>query len=375
MLYAVNTPIQIDQPVQAWWRAPGDLAHLTGEANLYTAISQAPEPTVAELRAFSPITVPVPPGIAESYLALPDTLPQRVQNLAQEISGNAQTRYDQVRALELYLRTYPYNLDLPDPPSDRDLVDHFLFELQEGYCDYYASAMVVMARAVGVPARLAVGYTQGTYDHNTKQWVVTEKDGHSWVEVYFEGIGWVEFEPTAGLPKLERLGSDQLPLITIPSLPSQPTRWWQQIPWILLGLIVAVALPVAFIVWLWRPSRQPTSAEELVRDRHGRLLYWGERLKHSMQNGQTAHEYSHSLSEAIQDQSRHSTIHQVRQAGTEAPAGIQLLSDTFVLAQYSSKPIGEHKGQQIRMVWTRLRRRLWWLWLTARFGKNNNPDK
>ena len=85
-------------------------------------------------------------------------------DLAVEVVGDAETRYDGAKAIEYYLRAYTYTLDLPEPPTNRDLVDYFLFERQEGYCDYYASAMVVMARAVGIPARLASGYAQGTYD-------------------------------------------------------------------------------------------------------------------------------------------------------------------------------------------------------------------
>jgi transglutaminase-like putative cysteine protease len=159
-VYAVNSPSRFDQPVQGWWRDAGDLAYLTSDADLYTVVSFAPEPTSAELRALSPLTTTFPPDVRERYLALPTTVPQRVLNLAQEVVGDAPTYYDQVRAIEHYLRTYRYNLDIPEPPTDRDLVDHFLFELQEGYCDYYASAMVVMARSIGVPTRLASGYVQ-----------------------------------------------------------------------------------------------------------------------------------------------------------------------------------------------------------------------
>jgi transglutaminase-like putative cysteine protease len=371
ILYAVNAPIQVDQPVQAWWRAPEDLVYLTGETDLYNVISRPPAPTVTELRALSSITTPLSSDIAEFYLALPDTLPQRVKSLAHEIAGKAQTRYDQARAIELYLRTYPYNLDLPNPPSDRDLVDYFLFDLQEGYCDYYASAMVVMARAVGVPARLATGYAQGTYNQDTKQWVVTEKDSHSWVEIYFQDIGWVEFEPTAGLPGLERPGGSELPQVIIPPLPPHPMRWWQQIPWILVGMVAAVVLLIFFIAWLWHPSRQPASATELVRDRYARLLRWGERLKHPLQDGQTPYEYSLFLNEALQTRGQGSAIYRIKQASVKAPPEITLLSDTFVLAQYNPKPLTNHKGQQIRVLWPHLRRRLWWLWLGKRFGKNS----
>jgi transglutaminase-like putative cysteine protease len=78
--------------------------------------------------------------------------------LARDLTATEPTPFDRARAIEAYLRTYPYTLDLPSPKLDRDVVDYFLFDLRQGYCDYYATSMVVLARAAGLPARLAVGY-------------------------------------------------------------------------------------------------------------------------------------------------------------------------------------------------------------------------
>ena len=80
------------------------------------------------------------------------------------------------------------------------MADYFLFDLKQGYCDYYATSMVVLARAAGLPARLVVGYANGSYDHERAQYIVTENYAHSWVEIYFADIGWVEFEPTSSQP-------------------------------------------------------------------------------------------------------------------------------------------------------------------------------
>jgi transglutaminase-like putative cysteine protease len=350
--------------MEAWWHAPGDLAQLIAEVESYTVISRPPEPTIAELRARSPITATLPPDLAERYLALPDTIPQRVLDLAQEIAGNATTRYDQAQAIERFLRAYPYNLDLPQPPSDRDLVDYFLFDVQEGYCDYYASAMVIMARAVGVPARFATGYAQGSYDHEQERWVVTEKDGHSWVEVFFDGIGWVEFEPTAGLPGLDRPGGEDLPEIPLPPLPARSARWWERIPWPLLGLAALMVLLIASIAWLWRPrSVRTLAAAELIRDRYARLLRWGNRLGHPLRDGQTPYEYGATLNEALGARGQRSSLRQIRRATVEAPPDVERLTEGFVRTQYSPEPIPERESWQIRDLWLRLRRRLWWLWL------------
>jgi hypothetical protein len=244
-------------------------------------------------------------------------------------------------------------------------VDYFLFDLQEGYCDYYASAMVVMARAVGVPARLASGYAQGTYDPAAGRWVITELNGHSWVEVYFEEIGWVEFEPTAGLAALERRGGDELPVQGTLPLPPRRAPWWQAIPWTLLLLATAILALLGFIVWLWRPR---PAAAALIRDRQARLLRWGTRLRRPIRDGQTPLEYARHLSAAVRDSSQRASLSRTKSAGQQAPAEIEQLSDAYTRARYSPHPVAERDGWTIRDLWSRLRRHLWWLWLTARPG-------
>jgi transglutaminase-like putative cysteine protease len=365
LIYAANAPVHIDQAVESWWRATGDLAYLTGDLERYTVVSHPPEPTISDMRAGSFMTQTLTLDNAERYLSLPANLPQRVRDLAQQVAGDLPTGYDRARAIEAFLRTYPYNLDLPDPPTNRDLVDYFLFDLQEGYCDYYASAMVVMARAVGVPARLASGYAQGTFDHNLGQWVVTEKDGHSWVEVYFEGIGWVEFEPTAGLPALERPGGTELATMTLPPIPRRSLLSWETIPWSLLVLAVVLLASIAVLIWIWHPREDARApATDLVRDRYTRLVSWGQRLGHPMQDGQTPNDYANALGNALRIRGQHLSWPQIRKAGELVQPELELLTDSFVRAQYSPRPIGEKEGKRIRTLWTRLRGHLWWLWLS-----------
>jgi len=117
--------------------------------------------------------------------------------------------YDKAKAIEAYLRTnYPYDLDVPAPPEGQDVADYFLFDLQKGYCDYYATTMVVLARASGLPARFVSGYAPGSYDAPNAEYVIRELDAHSWVEIYFPEIGWIEFEPTASIAEIERTVDD-----------------------------------------------------------------------------------------------------------------------------------------------------------------------
>ena len=146
-----------------------------------------------------------PAEIATTYLQLPKALPQRVRELAKRIVGDAATPYDMAERIQDYLRiTYAYKLDVPPPPPGRDAVDYFLFEAPGGFCTYYASAMVVMLRAEGVPARVVTGFAMGEYDYTHNAYRVPLSASHAWVEVYFPRLGWVEFEPTSALDRFPR---------------------------------------------------------------------------------------------------------------------------------------------------------------------------
>jgi len=143
-----------------------------------------------------------------SYLQLPEQLPERVIALAQEVSGGGLTsRYDQVKAIEQYLKAnYEYSLKSSLPNEEEDFVDHFLFEQQRGYCVHFATAMVIMLRSQDIPARYVKGYQMGeavgerTIDGGIvqTQYKVRAEDAHAWVEVYFPNVGWIAFDPTPG---------------------------------------------------------------------------------------------------------------------------------------------------------------------------------
>lgn len=139
-----------------------------------------------------------PTWITDRYLQLPDNITQRTRDLARDIvtQAAAGTPYDQAVAIQNYLRTLTYNENIDAPPPGAEPVDYFLFDLQEGYCDYYASSMVVMLRSLGIPARWAKGYAGGILDPESGAFVVRENVAHSWPEVYFPGFGWERFEPT-----------------------------------------------------------------------------------------------------------------------------------------------------------------------------------
>ena len=135
----------------------------------------------------------------EPYLDLPETLPSRVRELAQQVTASGVNRYDKAKLLEQYLsNTFAYTTE-PDLSlgQSHDFVDRFLFEIREGYCDYFSTAMVVMARSIGIPARWVKGFAPGE-SNSDGEYIVRNSDAHSWVEAYFPGYGWIPFEPTAG---------------------------------------------------------------------------------------------------------------------------------------------------------------------------------
>ena len=147
-----------------------------------------------------------PPWVRDHYLLLPGTVPQRVQDLARELSASLPNPYDKATAIQDYLRGLEYTLDIPPPPPGGDGVDHFLFELQRGYSQYFGSAMTVLLRSIGVPARLVVGYSPGERVASG-EYLVRDLNRHGWTEVYFPELGWVTFEPTPGKAVPQRGGS------------------------------------------------------------------------------------------------------------------------------------------------------------------------
>ena len=143
------------------------------------------------------------PWVWTRYTALPSDMPPRVAALAARITADAVTPYDQAIAVESYLKdNYAYNLAIDPPPFGADGVDYFLFDSRQGYSEYFGSAMTVLLRSVGIPARMVTGYTAGDAipddDPESDVYIVADHHSHGWTEVYFNGYGWIPFEPTPG---------------------------------------------------------------------------------------------------------------------------------------------------------------------------------
>ncbi len=170
----------------------------------YEVVSYTALPSPVELRSASP---EISSEIRLVYLRLPPKLDPRVGDLARQVSASGANTYDRAQAVQDYLRdNFGYSLD-PPGIEPGDPVGSFLFKSKKGYCEYFAAAMVVMLRTLGIPARLVNGFQTGTYNRLGKDFVVRARDAHSWVEVYFPRYGWIPFDPTPADPNRAE-GSD-----------------------------------------------------------------------------------------------------------------------------------------------------------------------
>ncbi len=372
LLYATGVLVAADREYEIAWRAaPTDGSAASADpfgatlaAKSYTAQSLTPSVSVAGLRAAPP---DYPGWVTQRYLQLPESVPQRVLGLARDLTAAAPTPYDRAVAIETHLRnTFPYTLDVGLPPGG-DLADYFLFDLKKGFCDYFATSMVVLARAAGLPARMVSGYASGTYDTTSQLYLVTEADAHSWVEIYFSGIGWVEFEPTAARAPFDRpdetAAGDDLAAIPGPE-GMRPAAGWALIrQYGPLGLIVIAFLwAVLFLGYnlyqtvdgLILGLRPPAS---VIARLYRRLFRAGRRLTGSLPGGVTPHEFAAALQFQVESRKK-----RARFRARLAPASeeIRRLVDLYARTVYSEHlPTSAERSQAIQL-WQSLRGRLWW---------------
>jgi transglutaminase-like putative cysteine protease len=358
-VYAAGEPMAIDLQSEAAWRSFDDLFGIQmKQSDSYHALSMIPLVDERTLRAAGQR---YPDWLRERYLALPSTVPDRVRALAVELTASEPTPYDRVKAIERYLRTFPYSLDVPHPPSSRDVADYFLFDLKQGYCDYYATTMVVLTRAAGVPARLAMGYASGTYNLNSKRFVVTEADAHSWVEIYFPDIGWVPFEPTASRPQLER---EKTPIVVQPSVSSPPVvpqfkttpRVWR---WVFGGVGTAGMLGLLWALFdeiRLRRMVKRTIAVEVYR----RIRRYGKSLDTGSKLSDTPYEFTASLITRIEELGLQS---EKSEFTSNLFHDLQALTDEIVRTSYRPLQSESAFDSSVLQQWRSLRWKLCWLWI------------
>ncbi|WP_254611377.1 transglutaminaseTgpA domain-containing protein [Paenibacillus sp. JMULE4] len=336
----------------------------------YTVVSHMPVVDEAALRALP--MEPVRQGMNE-YLQLPDHLPERVRTLAAEITREAANPYDKAKRIEQYLQlNFPYT-NRPDLSKgrSRDFVDRFLFEIREGYCDYYSTAMVVMARSVGLPARWVKGYASGAAEMNGELfgmfpdevsantdaegvYTVRNSDAHSWVEVYFNGYGWIPFEPTAGFA-LPTATAEADPAVDVSEAPAPiVTETEENTPVVgphhvaTGGILAAAALLAAFLVWkfqlieLWR-ERERRRRASLMKQK---VIVECERLLRIFRrNGYVREEYE-TLREAMQ--------RWTKQSGW-MKSELDAVLSVFEKAKYGNAEITEEDWRQTTQIVEKLR--------------------
>jgi len=211
LLYAPSQPIWIDRPgnlqvtriqgtaldLLAW-----ETTRPLSNGDDYQVRAALANPSIEELRAAGR---EYPQWVLDRYLQIPEEIAPRIREYAAGLTLGIESPYDQVAVITNYLRQDIKYQDVLDPvPKDIDPIVWVMFDYKKGFCNYYATAEVLMLRSIGIPARLAVGFAQGEYDQDSRTYTVRKKEAHAWPEVYFPGIGWVEFEPTGNQDPLIR---------------------------------------------------------------------------------------------------------------------------------------------------------------------------
>ena len=317
------------------------------------------------------------------YTQLPADMPPRVAELAREITADAATPYDKAKAVESWLKTnITYNLAIDPPPFGSDGVDHFLFESKEGYSEYFGSAMTVLMRSVGIPARMTTGYTTGTLIDGSNLYLVSDRHSHGWAEVYFPGYGWIPFEPTPGrqipivVPPEERAqlaalatasdGSGDLPCeieedceeadisLNADDFPAPEGRssvLWNvaraALPWAIgVGVVLAALAVAGWTAWRWLLAT-PADASATYR----MLRRLGRFAALAPSQHQTPHQWAATVAQALPEQR----------------AEVLRIVDAYTLNTYSGRASDELlDGSNVADAWNAVRLPMLWYALRRR---------
>jgi Transglutaminase-like superfamily/TgpA N-terminal domain/Domain of unknown function (DUF4129) len=324
----------------AWLRASGKLA----AGNTYSIISYVSAADIKTLQsvplpANAPSFIPDPnhpdleapvtyydPSILQTYLQLPKNLDPNIKILAENLTDKAPTMYDKAVALESYFHNhYTYDTNISLPPG-QEAVSWFLFRnnSHKGFCNYFATSMAIMARELGIPARVVEGYTNGKFDAKHNQWVIRGTDAHSWVQIYFAGYGWVNFEPSASFSTFTRPTVSSNSVVTTggstsptaggiskhPRLPEetsggstglalspsqQQAQLRQSISLAFVGFILLILLGIVFFSFWWRRLYRGYGLSAQIYGRICTLANWA---GISIKPSQTPYEYMQTLAEA-----------------------------------------------------------------------------
>jgi transglutaminase-like putative cysteine protease len=195
VLFALHPVVDIEphSSIQPIFDNAGDFVYWGRVSPSYTAISPRRRPAPDSLRTSARGYTPS----RRHFLQLPE-LPERMQALADSLTAGLDNRYDRVRAIESWFHNeFAYTLDLPATAREATL-EYFLFQRRAGHCEYFSTAMVMLLRMEGIPAREVNGFLGGEWSDFGQYLAVTQNQAHAWVEVWFPDFGWVPFDPTPG---------------------------------------------------------------------------------------------------------------------------------------------------------------------------------
>jgi len=337
------------------------------EGDTYTAVGLVSTASVEELRASG---TDYPSWVTDRYLQLPDDLPAGISNLAHQLTQRADSAYDKAFVIEDYLRSYPIDIQETAPPSNVDAVWYFLNVQQRGYPLYHASAMVVLLRTLGVPARLAVGFAVPQNAGSEGVYHVFGNNAYAWPEVYFSGLGWIPFSPSRAYNPAYAPASpgdvwDMYPTDTISTQelldmfpaagtdnavppeeqstvpPTDDAGGSPISPWLAAPLLLIATLSLASVAGLryaWNRGLSGLSRPAQLFEKTRRLSAWA---GVGPRPSQTPREFLGGLREELSDS-----------------PDVSLLADTYERVEFGKKPLGPDEDAKLNALWKGLRPRL-----------------
>lgn len=347
VVFTANVPAKISLPASAFWVDGGGnyYTEVMASGDRYRVTAYIPEFSEKNLRESK---INAGPMLEKYYLQLPQDFPKRVRDKALQITKGLIYPYDKVKAIESYLaENYPYNLEVTLPDKKKDITEYFLFELKRGYCTYHSTAMVVMLRSIGIPARWVKGYTTGTFDFQSGCYVVKEKNAHAWVEVYFGEYGWVPFEPTASfhMPTVQSQKTDlvgeHFPKKTkVENLIGAEKVNTEGISPFCAELIVFIVLClttslVVFVLWLLLRKELKAQRADRVRDYYLDMVYLLEGKGYDWSRYQTPYEFATNISQKLPG------------IGQD----VFLITEAYLREQYGNHNVSESHFQKLRQAW------------------------
>jgi hypothetical protein len=282
-LYAAYRPLIVSLPSTAYrYNADGsiDLRRPLGRGSEYTVQSLRPHVTADILRAHDPTAA----GESPPSGAMTGPVPARVANLAQRITRNSPTTYDAVLAIEDWMGAHTtYTLDIPPLPKGADAVVQHLFVDRKGFCMQIATSTAVMLHSLGVPVRLGTGFTPGKESILGKDFTVRASDAHAWVEVWFPGVGWQAFDPTANVPLSGEYDGSLL------------ARIWRALQRLAVAIVLIVAVIAFFVVRAIRRRRRRRREEPWVHRMYRRVEREGRARGRPRRPSETPQQYLRAL--------------------------------------------------------------------------------